>query len=127
MDDNLAEEEVQTQHWPVSLTYMEAKTLKEALAWTLAQENAKTQYETGCYISQGISPNDSLIRYQKMETEALIPKLVKLKTEALVDVMGDNPKGLNEMEAETLRKRQAKLKAEALLDPLSDSLTEIKL
>ena len=45
MDDNLAEEEVQTQHWPVSLNYMEAKTLKEALACTLAQENAKTQYE----------------------------------------------------------------------------------
>lgn len=61
-----------------------------------------------------------------METEALIPTLVKLKTEALVDVMADNPKGLNEMEAETLRKRQAKFKAEALLDPLSHSLTEIK-
>ena len=61
-----------------------------------------------------------------METEALIPTLVKLKTEALVDVMADNPKGLNEMEAETLRKRQAKFKAEALLDTLSHSLTEIK-
>ena len=45
MDDNLAEEEVQTQHWPLSLTDMEAKALKEALACTLAQVNAKTQYE----------------------------------------------------------------------------------
>ena len=61
-----------------------------------------------------------------METDALIPTLVKLKTEALVDVMPENPKGLNQIEAETLRKSQAKLKAEALLDPLSDSLTEIK-
>ena len=62
-----------------------------------------------------------------METDALIPTLVKLKSEALVDVMAENPKGLNQIEAETLRKSQAKLKAEALLDPLSDSLTEIKL
>lgn len=36
MDENLAEEEVQTQDWPVSLTDMEAKTLIKALADTLA-------------------------------------------------------------------------------------------
>ena len=49
MDENVAEEEVQTQDWPVSLTDMKAKTLIKALADTLAEENAeKNRIRTGC-------------------------------------------------------------------------------
>ena len=115
LDDNLAEEQVNTQDWPVSLTDIGPKRLIEALADTLAEQNVETSDDNWLLKKprhQSKSLVNTLSKHRNRNTN---PTLVKLKTQAPVDVKADMPTRLKEMEAETLRKRQAKLMLRHLL------------
>lgn len=67
MDENVAEEEVQTQDWPVSLTDMEAKTLIKALADTLAEENAEKKQDKNWLLKKPRHKSKSLANTQSQD------------------------------------------------------------